>query len=164
MRVAVLRQGRPLKLLTIINCHDVQLRDLFFLLSLSSYFLSLHTKEKKKTQGKRKDSQTTTWYLRKFHFPMELIHFIIIISIPIFNKIAHQKTLVSPRHRDTWQALERKAQYLAGLPLPWAGVRMLEGTLASVEPALMWRAEKDTRNTRTISCGMLTRCLAKHLS
>lgn len=60
MRVAVLRQGRPLKLLTIINCHDVQLRDLFFLLSLSSYFLSLHTKEKKNT---RKEEGFTDHYL-----------------------------------------------------------------------------------------------------
>lgn len=70
-------------------------------------------KKPKNPQGKRKDSQTNTWYLRKFHFPMELIRFIIIISIPVFSKIAHQRTLVSPRHRDAWQALEKKARYFA---------------------------------------------------
>lgn len=80
-RVAALRQERPLKLLTIIYCHDVQLQDLFFLFTLSP----------KKNTRKEGGNLDQDLILGKFYLPKELILFI--ISTIVFNKIYHQKSL-----------------------------------------------------------------------
>lgn len=97
-RVPALRQERPLKLLTIIYCHDVQLQDLFFLFTLSP------TKNTSKERG----NLDQDLILGKLHFPKELIPFIIISTI-VFNKIHHQKSL-----SDLWDAETHSKLWMRG--------------------------------------------------
>lgn len=93
--VAALQQERSLKLLTIIYCHDVQLCDLFFLLSLSPT----------KNTGEEGGNPDQDLILGKTLFPKELIPFIIYITV--FNKIPHQRTLSHPRDAETRSKLWR---------------------------------------------------------
>lgn len=97
-RVAALRQERPLKLLFIICCHDVQLQDLFFLFTLSP------TKNTRKEGG----NLDQDLILGKLHFSKELIPFIIISTI-VFNKIYHQKSL-----SDLWDAETHSKLWMRG--------------------------------------------------
>lgn len=59
-----------------------------------------------KTQGRREETQTRTWYLEKLHFPKELIP-VVIISITVFSKIHHQRTLSHPWDAETHGKLWR---------------------------------------------------------
>lgn len=124
-----------------------------------SHFLPLL----QKTQGKREETWPRAWYLGKIYFPKELIPFIM-ISITVFNKTRHQRTLSHLWAAETQASSEGKGILLGRetegtrLPLPGGGIRP-PGMVA-----LICRGDTGSRNTGAISCDILMQRLTQHLA